>query len=125
MARGNLALCALKRGDYSQASARVRANLQPLVKLGDRSLLASNLSILAEVAAASGVLRSGVTLLSASATMLDAARLLRPPEDETRYRGVLSRLRERLGDEAFADAWAAGQAMTLEEAVVFALEDTE
>jgi hypothetical protein len=33
--------------------------------------------------------------------------------------------RAALGEEAFAAAWAEGQAMTLEEAVAYALENSE
>ena len=44
----------------------------------------------------------------------------RVPHQET-----LSRLRKHLGDVAFTAAWAEGQAMTLEQAVAYALEESE
>ena len=39
------------------------------------------------------------------------------------HQATLSRLRKELGDVAFTAAWAAGQAMTLEQAIAYALED--
>jgi hypothetical protein len=46
----------------------------------------------------------------------------RAPVEEPAHQRHLALLRERLGPDAFAAAWAAGQALTPEAAVAYALE---
>ena len=45
------------------------------------------------------------------------------PEVRAEAPGFLERARQALGEAGYAAAWAAGQAMTMEEAVAYALED--
>jgi hypothetical protein len=45
--------------------------------------------------------------------------------EQRRYDRYLAAARAQLDEPAFAQAWAEGQAMTLEQAVVYALEDRE
>jgi len=47
--------------------------------------------------------------------------LVMPPVDQQHHERALNLARERLGEEAFAAAWEAGGALSLEEAVDFAL----
>ena len=81
---------------------------------------------LARVAEAQGQPARAARLWSAAAAQHQAIVGRPLPAD----RGALrpsprppSALRARLGDAAFDAAWAAGQAMTLEQAVAYALED--
>jgi hypothetical protein len=68
--------------------------------------------------------------LACATCLYGASIALRPPtfvpsswEGATRDRQV-GTVRAALGDAAFAAAWAAGEAMTLEEAIATALEHT-
>ena len=65
-----------------------------------------------------------------SARLLGAAEGLReeigaslPPADHDQHEGTVTTLRAELGEELFAAAWAEGRAMSLEEAVEFALSE--
>jgi hypothetical protein len=45
------------------------------------------------------------------------------PDVRAEAPGFLERARQTLGEAGYAAAWAAGKAMSLEEAVAYALED--
>jgi hypothetical protein len=45
------------------------------------------------------------------------------PSQRAEYERQIAAARSRLGDSAFAAAWAEGQAMSLEEAVAYAVEE--
>lgn len=48
-----------------------------------------------------------------------------PPREAAAYEQMLTAVQDGLGEEAFATAWAIGQAMPLEQAVAFALAELE
>ena len=48
-----------------------------------------------------------------------------PPAEHTRTAAAVAHARNGVGDHAFAAAWAEGQAMTLEQAVAYALGETD
>jgi predicted ATPase len=66
---------------------------------------------------------AAVRLLGAAASLRTALKSPHFPEDLEEYRRRLADVRALLGEEAFAAAWAEGQAMTWEQAVAFALEE--
>ena len=64
-----------------------------------------------------------------SATLFGAADHICPwaihtisPTERAERANILTAVRAALGEEAFAAAWAAGQAMTVEEAMAYAIE---
>lgn len=60
-------------------------------------------------------------LLGAAATVLDIARLPMDQLERAYYEHTVATARTQLDEATFATAWAAGQAMSLEEAVAYAL----
>jgi DNA-binding NarL/FixJ family response regulator len=62
-----------------------------------------------------------VRLLGVAAVLREAAGAPRWPADQPGYEGTVAAARTRLGTAAFAAAWAAGRALTLEQAVAEAL----
>jgi hypothetical protein len=69
---------------------------------------------------------------SAPSRVFGAAEALReaqgrplPPVERADYEREVGAVRAVLGEEAFAAAWAAGRAMTLEQVILFALEPAE
>lgn len=122
-ALGLLADVARRRGDLSGAERLGRKQFMMWPELGVRGYLAGGLEALALTAAAG----EGVQAMRA-ARLLGAASALRdllgaPPRP--RWRPDLERAvaaaRVALGEEAWAAAFAAGQALTLEEAIAEAL----
>ena len=61
-------------------------------------------------------------LLGFLAAERDRTGMILPPVDQPHHERALNAAREGLGDEAFTSAWESGGALTLEEAVDFALE---
>jgi hypothetical protein len=64
-----------------------------------------------------------VTLLGAGADGAGLIGTVHVPQVRAEAPGFLERARQALGEAGYAAAWAAGRAMTLEEAVAYALED--
>ena len=82
------------------------------------------------------VLLSGAHEARVDAAALGAARLFaaaeafrevigapRPPSEQEDHRRTLRRVRKMLDEEAFAAAWEEGRAMSLDEAVTYALSE--
>ena len=49
--------------------------------------------------------------------------MVRLPRDQASYERDVATTRARLDEDTFTTAWAEGQAMTLEQAIVYALEE--
>jgi hypothetical protein len=61
-------------------------------------------------------------LFGASQALLSATDWRLTPKDKTEYERNVATARAQLGDERFSAAWAAGQAMSLEEVMALAEE---
>ena len=72
---------------------------------------------------ARGAPARGVTLLGAGAVGEGLIGTVHMPDVRAEAPGFLERARQALGEAGYAAAWAAGRAMTLEQAVAYALED--
>ena len=74
---------------------------------------------------ASGWLEPAVRLLGAAARILDELAFSLWPHDRARLEELVTALRASLGEDAFAAAWAEGEAVSLDEAVAYAMEEQE
>ena len=64
-------------------------------------------------------------LYAAADQLIEADReIIAMPEDREEYKRDIAHVRDRLGEAEFAAAWAAGRAMSLEEAIAYALAAT-
>ena len=85
--------------------------------------LALTLAFLSGPIAAQGNHERAAQLLGASDALLKAMGLGQQPSDQPeidRYEAVV---RQQIGEEAFKSAWEKGQAMSLEQAITFALDE--
>ena len=64
-----------------------------------------------------------VRLCGAAAALRDAIGGQRAPSERVSYEGAIMAARTALGDDAFTSNWAAGRAMSLEQALAEALGD--
>jgi tetratricopeptide (TPR) repeat protein len=110
-------------GDLAEARRRLAAGLPRSRDAGDRPNILASLDEWAGLAAAERQPVRAARLFGAAQALLDAAGLARPPHLRATYGRDLAATRAALGPEAFAVAWAAGEAMPLEQAVAYALED--
>lgn len=113
---------ALHRGDLEQAAALFYESLAMFRKLGHQRGIAECLAGLAGLAANQGQPQRGGRLLGAAAAMLSALGGAWWPADRVEYERHLAAIRAALTEEAFAVVWAAGQAMTLEQAIAYVSE---
>jgi tetratricopeptide (TPR) repeat protein len=67
--------------------------------------------------------RRATILFGAQASMVGCLMNIIPPTERLEYEHAVASVRTTLGEEAFTTAWAEGQALTLEQAVAYALEE--
>jgi predicted ATPase len=121
MTLGNLGLVAFAQGDYERATALHEEALSLGWHSTNRPWLARGIENFALIAAATGDPARAVRLFGAAAALrarLGASLTSNDRAVNQRYIGEAS---ERLGDDAFAQAWDEGEAMPLDEAIAYAL----
>jgi predicted ATPase len=111
------------RGDRRRAKALHRESLALCREVGDREGIAESLERLAALAVAEAHADRAARLLGAAAALRAAIGLATPPAERTEYERDVEVVRIALDDLDFRAAWAAGRAMTLEQAVAYALDE--
>jgi predicted ATPase/class 3 adenylate cyclase len=108
-------------GDLARAATLYREALDDLSQLGDRWLVARALAGLAGLACLAGSHADAARLLGAVDALREATATSEIPTIRPDLDRDLADVRAALGEQAFAEAWAEGHAMTLEQAVEYAL----
>jgi hypothetical protein len=80
------------------------------------------LEVGARLASAAGEHERAARLAAAAQTLREAAQTPLPADDRTELDEMLALASTSLGEEAFTAAWTAGREMTLEQAILPALE---
>ena len=91
--------------------------------LADRTGVAGGLESVAAVQSAREGHGRAARLLGAAARLREDAPAPLSPAERAITDAALASVRFALGDEAFEAAWAEGRAMTLEQAVAYALDE--
>jgi tetratricopeptide (TPR) repeat protein len=117
----NLGHVAYGQGDIGRAAALFAESLAILGEQTYQPPIPACLTGLAGVAGRTGQPERAARLLGAAAALLDTLGAVWPSVDRADYDCHVAATRAELGDEAFASAWAAGRAMTLEQACAEAL----
>jgi predicted ATPase/class 3 adenylate cyclase len=110
-------------GRFEEALSMKRTALRLLCELGDVQHMLDSLGRIANTHARAGRPRLAAELLSASLALHEEAGLTVPLYQERRNHEMLELLHEQLNEAAFAEAWEQGRALTLDEAVAFALDE--
>jgi predicted ATPase/DNA-binding XRE family transcriptional regulator len=121
----NLGLVAEDMGDYLGARGLYEESIRLTREVQDRWTLAFLLDAFASVAATIGQTRRGAVLGGAAARLRQQIGSSIPPAVRPRVERVVRLARDSLGDEGFTEAWAEGEAMTLDQAIAYALEDRD
>jgi tetratricopeptide (TPR) repeat protein len=111
------------RGDHDHAAQLYEEALALPGASGDRAVAALCLEGMAVLAMAAGQAGRAARLYGAAASQRRGIFVLNVWDEPVARDRRVAAVREALGEEAFAAAWAAGQAMTPEEAVAAAQED--
>jgi hypothetical protein len=120
-ALNTLGLIQLAEGEIEGAEASFREALVMKSKMADWESVAWNLEGLAGVAFAQEEDERAVRLFSAASTMREEGRYHLLSESRRDHEDKLDRLRDRMGQIRYADAWGVGRSMTPEQAVTYAM----
>jgi predicted ATPase/DNA-binding XRE family transcriptional regulator len=117
-----LGMVAWLAGEPEAALAYAREALQSC-RTGPHLLLVQCLGHVGAFAIACGGAARGARLAGAATGLDELFLSALDPDEREAYDAALATSRSALGDDAFAAAWAEGQAMALEQAVALALEE--
>jgi predicted ATPase/DNA-binding CsgD family transcriptional regulator len=121
----NLGSLIQRRGDHVRAEALYRESLTLVIELGDRRRTAACLEGLAVAAGTRGAAERAARLFGAADGLREAAGVTLPPPHRAAHDARVGAARATLRPEVFASAWAAGRAMSLDQAVRYALRDAD
>jgi tetratricopeptide (TPR) repeat protein len=126
LARGlcHLGRTAFLQGDYAQAETLLRGSLTVSIQLGMETGLHAGdpLEGLAALAGVQGKPERAARLFGAGAQRRVESGNLRYAPHQRDYERDVAMVRDQLDPATFAAAWAGGQAMTVEQAIAYALE---
>ncbi len=120
-----LGFAAHGKGDNVAARALLAEALRLLSELRDRWSIPRILEGSAAIASTEGSPERAARLFGAAEALREAANVPLPPADRADYDHNVAAVRAQLDEAAFAKAWAEGRAMTLEQAVEYALENVK
>jgi non-specific serine/threonine protein kinase len=118
----NLGELAHYHGDYGRARDLLRESLAMYRDLGLKRDIARCLEALTGLASAEGQPEHGVRLCAAAAALRDRIDAPLPTSERADHDRSLAAMRAQLSAVAFATGWAEGHAMTLDQAIVYALQ---
>ncbi|HWQ11916.1 MAG TPA: tetratricopeptide repeat protein [Roseiflexaceae bacterium] len=111
----DLGEAALDLGDLAQAAACFRESLASLSRQGEAPLTALCVAACARLVHERGAHAHACRLLAATDALLETTRAIMAPRHRAKVNETIVAVRAQLGEAAFAAAWAAGQALTLDE----------
>jgi predicted ATPase/DNA-binding SARP family transcriptional activator len=117
----HLGRVAYHQGEHRHAVLLCREALTLLQELGVPRGTAACLETLAGIAAVRGQLDRATRLFGAAAALRRSLGTPSAPQERADNERVIAMLRDGLGAEAFAEAWAAGSALSMAQAVAEAL----
>jgi hypothetical protein len=119
----SLAKVIAAQGDTTTARVLYEESVLLAMKADDKLNIASALEGLASIVATQGAYTWAARLWGAAEALRQAHGLHFYTLLRTRSERYVAAARADLGEQAFASAWAEGQAMALEQAIAYALED--
>jgi len=123
MAHVALALVDRAQGDFAPARAHLWKSLAHQRDSGFQRFIPNTLISLAGLEAALGQAERAARLFGAADVLREAMGVRLSVSEREAYDRDIAVARSALGEGPFAAAWAAGRALSLDEAVALALED--
>jgi predicted ATPase/DNA-binding CsgD family transcriptional regulator len=119
----NLGLVAQHLGNFEQAEPMIKQGLVLCKELNAKYPIPVFMAILSGPVATRGDPERAARLLGASDALFKTMGLGLQPPDQPEIDRYKTSMREQLGEKAFKTAWEQGQAMSLEQAIAYALEE--
>jgi predicted ATPase len=121
----DMGYAALRQGDYDRAAALFRESITFSLEHGITRFIFLSIAGLAGVAGAQGGSERAAKLFGASEAMLEAAGIKELERDvKAEVDRDVAAARAQLDEEAWAKAWEEGRAMSMEEAIEYALQES-
>jgi non-specific serine/threonine protein kinase len=120
--RRHLARLGLQRGEAERATELVKEGLPPLMELRDKRCTPAALEVMAYALGRRGEPADAARLFAAAQAIRDETGMPLMRAEQSTQERERAALEARLGREAFDLAWTEGRAMTLEQAVGYAVE---
>ena len=117
----SLGSVAYYQGDYASARGYHEESLTIRREIGDRQGIAKSLEAFAGLAADQENPERAARLWGAAEALREEIGSPLAPNDREAYEREVAQARQVLGEAAFAAAWEEGRAMTMEQAVEYAL----
>jgi tetratricopeptide (TPR) repeat protein len=111
-----------RQGHYAQAMALYSKTLSGWQELGNRAALAHELECFAFIASAQNQTQRAVHLMGAAEALRESIDSPMPAHERVEYDQNVSAMRAQMDAQAFGVAWTEGRAMTMGQAIQFALE---
>jgi hypothetical protein len=125
MSLRGLGRVAYARGDYGRATGLQQEGILLSHGIGAAHYVVMGLEELAWSMTACRRYQQAALLGGAAEAMREDLGMLLPGDQRAGHEEVVGTMRAALGEEAFAAAWAEGRALSLEDAVALALEDSD
>ena len=122
MIQSELAHIEREQGKYEQAIPMYRETILEWQRLGHRAAVANQLECFAFIAKAQENPERSAKLFGAAETLREKINIAMTPQERMEYDREITDLRTNMDEKAFSSHWADGRAMTMEQAIEFALE---
>ena len=122
MVRSELAHLERRQGHFAQAKPLYRETIQEWQKFGHRAAIAHQLECFAFIAKGQEEDERAARLFGAAETLRENINIPMTPPEHVEYDREVSDLRANIDEAAFSKAWAEGRALTMEQAIAYALE---
>ena len=119
----NLGLAALLQDDHERAGSYYRESLMLCKELGTRVVASESLRGLACISVARGATKRAIRLFGAAAALSEAVHVQYHPDEHVWRAPYLADARSRLDEASWAEAWAEGRGMSMEQAIDYALSE--
>ena len=119
-----LGLVAMDQGDYAEARTHFEESMAKVQELGAKEGVAHLLEGIGALAAIHQQLARASQLFGAAEALREDIGAPVPPGSRSAYERNIDAVRTQMDEESFAEAWAEGRSMTMEQAVEYALEET-
>lgn len=122
MARSELAHIERDQGQYLRAIPMYRETILEWQRLGHRAAVAHQLECFALIAKAQEQAERAARLFGAAEALREKINIQMSSQERMEYDREVADLRANLDEKAFVSHWADGRALTMDQAIKFALE---
>jgi hypothetical protein len=124
MVKSELAHIERYEGHFDKAEAMYRETLPEWQRIGHRAAIAHQLECFGAIAIFREQDQRAAHLFGAAEVLREKIKIPMTQPERQEYERVIASLREGMDKDAFTSAWAEGRAMSMEQAIQFALEVT-